>query len=315
MNGMPAANLDRFTTLAGQNRLALLLFGLGKGYLCGINVFKVREVLRCPPLTALPGMHAWVRGATTYRGREITVVDLFASLGHPLLDNPAQGHLLVTEFNGSVQGFLVGEVDRLVHVPVDSVAPPTLGLDTQARYSLLTRVDEQLVGIVDVEQVLAEVGGVTATPAVLARKPVLTGKVLSGQHVLVVDDSALARRKMGEVLALIGVKVEFAADGAEALIALQHSLEHGRSRFDLLITDIEMPKLDGYALTRSVRENKDWAGMPILMHSSLSGNFSGERARSVGADRFLTKFDADALAEMVSSMLGETLNKPQAGSQ
>ncbi len=315
MNGMPAANLDRFTTLAGQNRLALLLFGLDKEYLCGINVFKVREVLRCPPLTAMPGMHAWVRGVTTYRGREITVIDMFACLGHPILDNPAQGHLLVTEFNGSIQGFLVGEVDRLVHVPVDSVAPPTLGLDTQARYSLLTRVGERLVGIVDVEQVLAEVAGVTAVPAVLAHKPVSAEKLRSGWRVLVVDDSALARRKIGEVLTLIGVEAEFAADGAEALVTLQHSLEHEQSRFDLLVTDIEMPKLDGYALTRSVRENQDLADIPILMHSSLSGNFSGERAQSVGADRFLTKFDADALAEMVSSMLGDTHNKPPAAAK
>ena len=107
------ANVDLRTQLAGHNRLELLLFRLDSKQLFGINVFKVQEVIQCPPLTQVPDSHAVVRGITNMRGRTITVMDLGMAIGCAGVDKPEENFVVVTEYNQHVQGFLVGGVDRI----------------------------------------------------------------------------------------------------------------------------------------------------------------------------------------------------------
>ena len=124
MAGALLENVERQTRLAGHNRVAMLLFRLGDAQLFGINVFKVREVLRRPPLERMPGAHALIAGSCDYRGQTIPVIDLAAALGYPaLLDEPS-AHLMVTEFSRSVQGFLVSDLSHMVHCEGESLVAP-----------------------------------------------------------------------------------------------------------------------------------------------------------------------------------------------
>ena len=149
-------SIDLNTRLAGHNRLALLLFRLDERQIFGINVFKVREVIPRPVLSWMPGTHAQVAGVAEIRGRVVPVIDLHRAVGGAASGDDAK-HVIVTEFNRSVQGFLVRAVDRIVHVDVATVEPPPSG--PQGHLTATTRVGPELVAIIDVEKVLAEVVG------------------------------------------------------------------------------------------------------------------------------------------------------------
>lgn len=303
--GKMMQGVDRQTRLAGHNRMAMLLFGVGPGAArCAINVYKVREVLRCPEITPLLGRHAFVAGAVDYRGQTVPAVDLGLALQLPSLLGDPNSHLVVTEFSLSVQGFVVGAVDRIVHVDVATIEPPREGM-VGPRINATTRVDGELVMIVDVEQILAEI---TGQPAGLSNQ--LHGSASLGgrtpQRVLIVDDSLVARRNLEEIAKRMGLPYELANDGQQALEMLRAAAkDSARGLPCLVISDIEMPRLDGYALTRAIREDPALARLRVLLHSSLSGGFNADTVASVGADRFVAKFNADVVARTVLELLPE----------
>jgi len=153
------ANVDLRTQLAGHNRLELLLFRLDSNQLFGINVFKVQEVIQCPPLTQVPDSHPVVSGITNMRGRTITVMDLGKAIGVSGVAVPEDNFVVVTEYNQHVQGFLVGGVDRIVNMNWGDILPPPKGIGNDNYLTAVTRVDGELVEIIDVEKVLSEVVG------------------------------------------------------------------------------------------------------------------------------------------------------------
>lgn len=293
------------TQLAGHNRLALLLFRLSGRQLFGINVFKVQEVLRCPPLAFVPQAHALVRGMVDLRGRPMPVLDLSQALGQST-SNPAESYLIVTEFNRSVQGFLVGAVDRIVNVSVTEVHPPPLS-GGQGYLTAVTHFNSELIEIIDVEQVLAEVVG--AAPSVsadiLAFKPRPT-KTGGRPQVLVVDDSRTARTQVQHVLTQLGVDAIPLADGRQALTYLQKLADNGTpvsQKLAMVISDIEMPDMDGYTLTTEIRRDPRLADLYVLLHTSLSGIFNNAMIERVGANRFVPKYSPNELANAVIERL------------
>ncbi|TAM06739.1 MAG: purine-binding chemotaxis protein CheW, partial [Rhodanobacter sp.] len=157
MGGTLLEKVERQTRLAGHNRVAMLLFRLGDEQLFGINVFKVREVLRRPPMERMQGVHELIAGSCDYRGQTIAVIDLAAALGYAPLREVASAHLMVTEFNRSVQGFLVADLQRMVHCEGAAMAAPASVLGYGSRVNAVTRVDGALLAVVDVEHVLASI--------------------------------------------------------------------------------------------------------------------------------------------------------------
>jgi two-component system chemotaxis response regulator CheV len=302
--------IGRQTQLAGHNRVAMLLFTLGDEQLFGINVFKVREVLRRPPLEHMPGVHALLAGSCDYRGQTIPVIDLAAALGYAPLRDVASAHLLVTEFSGSVQGFLVSDLQRMVHCDGDSLVAPTSTLGFGARVNAVTRIGGALLAVVDVEHVLASID---APPHQLSAQ---LQRLASEQprplrRVLVADDSQIARRRVVSLLRRMGMECVVVRDGREALEQLLAlSTEQGDAGIDLVISDIEMPRLDGYALTRAIREAPALRRLKVILHSSLSGGFNEALVREVQADRFIAKFQPDLLAQAVLDLLA--VNTPAA---
>lgn len=291
--------IDQRTRLAGQNRLELLLFYLQGRQQFGINVFKVKEVVECPALTGLPGSSSVVAGVAGLRGANIPVVDLSHAIGGPRVEQPRSHIVIITEYNCQVLGFLVNSVDRIININWEDILPPPAGLGRGSYMTAVTDYEGELIEVIDVEKVLSEVMGVEAE---VTRSIQRNGSEYKGKKVLVVDDSVVARKQIQQVLNQIGVESEFAKDGREGLKKLQQWSLEGRvdDWLAMVISDIEMPRMDGYALVSEIRNNEMLKDLHVIMHSSLSGVFNEAMVRQVGADHFLAKFDSNQLAGMVA---------------
>lgn len=293
-------SIDRSTQLAGHNRLALLLFRLDERQIFGINVFKVQEVIRAPRLSRMPASHPLVRGVAELRGVVVPVIDLALALG----EAPGEAaHVIVTEYNRSVQGFLVRGVERIIHVDVAAVQPPPAHCGESSYLTAVTLHGEELVAIVDVEKVLAEVLG---EQQALSVDVTGAAQALGAERrVLVADDSRVARNQVERVLQQLGVECVIVNDGREALNYLQSLAARGPIADQLLmvISDIEMPVMDGYSLTAEIRRDPRLRDLYVLLHTSLSGVFNKAMVQKVGANRFVSKFSADELAQGVIERL------------
>ncbi len=296
--------VDRLTRLAGRNRLELLLFRLKSNQIFGINVFKVREVLKCPPLRPIPHSHYQMRGVFHARGQTITVIDLSAVLGQGASEGTSDEFVIVTEYSGHVQGYLVQQVVRIVNLRWDDVKPPPAGIGSANYLTAVTTLDSQLVEILDVERVLAEIIGmeVEISEDKLAENIPLRN---IPRRVFIADDSAVARRSITRVMEQLNIEYELAENGSEALEKLRAYAEQGpiTERFAMLLSDIEMPQMDGYTLTKIIKSDPAMKGLYVCLHTSLSGSFNDSMAQSVGADKLVAKFDPDELASIVMSVV------------
>lgn len=297
-------SVDQRTSLVGENRLELLLFRLDSSQLYGINVFKVREVLQCPKLTMIPKRNPIVRGIAHIRGGTISVLDLQMAIGLSELENIDGCFVIITEYNSIVQGFLVNAVERIVNMNWEKIHPPPVGSGRNSYLTAVTDIDEKLVEIIDVEKVLAEVSPRESDITEgLLRTEAIESLSLENLEIVLVDDSSVARKQMERCIEKLGVKVTTRNDGRkglEYLLELAEENEDITSRVAILISDIEMPEMDGYTLTAEVRSNPMLQKLHVLLHTSLSGVFNEAMVKKVGADDFLAKFYPDELARRVA---------------
>jgi len=301
-------SIDQRTNLAGQNRLELLLFNLEGTQPFGINVFKVREVLQCPELSAIPGAHQTVRGVAQLRGMPVTVIDLSMATGGPKLTDLNNSYVLVTEYNRHTQGFLVSGVDRIVNSSWDQILPPPPGIGKSHYVTAVTQIDGRLVQIIDVEKIFAEISPVDEEVSAEVKDKAKTLDI-KNITILIADDSAVARNQVKRALAAIEVNTETVNDGREALEWLLKKAQTSEGplcdRVPLVISDIEMPEMDGYTLTAELRSHEELRGIYVILHSSLSGVFNEAMVKKVGADQFIAKFHPDELLTAVQRWMSE----------
>ena len=289
--------VDARTRLAGSNHMEILLFSLGTRETFGINVFKVREIMRTPPVTRTPNVPRGVEGVTSLRGSIIPVISLstFVNTAGAAASNET---MMVTEFNCHTQGFLVHGVDRIVQVEWDRVKAPE-GLVAGGK-DMVTAITEmpggRLVSILDVESIIANVFGEPAMPEI---EP-----VRDGGAVFFADDSVVARKEIMQVLDKLGLQHQHANNGRQAWERLQVLASRAQTegeplaaRLRVILTDAEMPEMDGYVLTRRIKADPRFAGIPVVMHSSLSSEANRAMGRYVGVDAYVAKFDAGVLAD------------------
>ncbi len=299
-------SVDARTRLAGSNKMEILLFSLGTRETFGINVFKVREVGRTPHITKTPNMPRGVEGLISLRGNVIPVLSLVNFLEHK--DGvPGLGKtMMVAEYSKRTLGFLVHEVDRIIRVDWEKVkAPETVLAANQGLITAVIELDNgHLVSILDVEQILANAFG----EAMIVDIP--PARVSEDVAVFFVDDSIVARRKIAEVLEKLGVKHKHATNGAEAWSRLQaiaaHCQQTGgsvRNEIRLILADAEMPEMDGYVLTKNIKSDVRFEGIPVIMHSSLSSEANRAMGKAVGVDGYVAKFDAEMLADTLRPLL------------
>ena len=306
-------NIDARTKLAGTNKLEILLFSLGKDSRSGrretygINVFKVREVMRTPEIPRAPDMPDAVEGMVSLRGSLVPVVDLARYTRMPVESTPQI--MIVTEYNGHTQGFLVEAVDTILRLDWSAmkVPPEMMSAQTGGLVVAVTELpDNRLVMMLDVEKILSETSGYDDEHLYANIKPVDTGT----RTVLFADDSSIARKQITKTLDAMNVRWVSAINGGQAweelerIAAAATAANRPISDFvNLILTDVEMPELDGYMLTRRIKNDPRFAKLPVIMHSSLSGMQNQQLGRSVGVDEYVAKFEPHKLAETLSNRL------------
>lgn len=305
--------VDQRTKLVGQNRLELLTFHLRGSQTFAINVFKIQEVQQLPKLNSLPQSDPVVAGVTTIRGNTIPVIDLSMAIGRQPIERDGQANIIVTEYNRSVQAFLVGSVDRIVNLNWEDVLPPPKASGLKSFLTAITRVDDKIVEILDVERVLAEVTHIETEVSGDVLDEQLRDKA-RGLEVLLVDDSSVAIEQARATLSQLGLTVRVATDGVQALKMLQSWRDEGinvTEKLLMVITDAEMPEMDGYRLTTEIRNDPALRGLFVVLHTSLSGSFNKAMVKKVGCDGFLSKFQPDELAQTVQERIRAYLDEKQ----
>ncbi len=308
--------VDERTNLTASNKFELLLFRLGESArgknreLFGINVFKVREILVMPPITEMANASPNVMGVANIRGQIIPVIDLAAVVGC----KPSQGLsiLLVTEFARTTQAFAVEEVNEIVRLDwkqVLSAEGQGGGLVTSIARLDGDKADTRLAQVLDVEQILREVMPQdksidefkTTGPQIILPK---------GTVILAADDSATARSMIEQGLTAMGLPYIMTKTGQEAWDKLQSlsdfAVTEGKTVHDkvaLVLTDLEMPEMDGFTLTRNVKGDQRFRNIPVVIHSSLTGSANEDHVTSAGADAYIAKFKAEELAQTLRTVL------------
>jgi len=296
--------VDQRTQLVGENRLELLLFKLGGVQLYGINVFKVQEVIRCPKLTNMVNSNPSVVGIANMRGKTLPVIDLSFAMGGPHMkrEKYSDSFIIIADYNRSVQGFLVNSVERIVNMNWEDILAPPKGSGGTTYMTAVTRVDNSLVEIIDVEKVLSEISGQVTTVSDDIIRNHKEQRDENEKYVLIADDSTVARNQIKRTLEQLNIRCEVAKDGAEALTFLKELQAQSGNIYDhlqLVISDIEMPNMDGYTLTTLIRKDNNLKDLYIILHTSLSGVFNQAMVQKVGANMFIPKFKPDELAQAV----------------
>jgi two-component system chemotaxis response regulator CheV len=309
--------IDERTKLAGNNKFELLLFRLGEApgsgqrELFGINVFKVREVLVMPAITELANAHEHLMGVANIRGQIIPVINLPAVVG--CVPKKGLNILMVTEFGRTIQAFAVEDVREIVRLEWDQVLPAE-GSHAGAVITGIARLDgatadTRLAQVLDVEHILKNVMPVTTEE--INREVVGPELVLpAGAVILAVDDSAVARSVIELGLKAMGVSYIMTKTGKEAWERLQSisddAIAEGKSAKDkvaVVLTDLEMPEMDGFTLTRLIKQDSRFKSIPVVIHSSLTGTTNENHVKNVGANAYVAKFAPRELAATIRGVL------------
>ncbi|MFD1007335.1 chemotaxis protein CheV [Oceanisphaera ostreae] len=298
-------SVNQRTQLVGQNRLELLLFKLNGRQRFGINVFKVKEVLQCPKLTALPQRNPVIKGVANIRGQTISVIDISKAMGGRPIEQVDNSFVIISEYNRSVQGFLVNSVERIINVNWESILPPPKGAGRSNYMTAVTEIDGELVEILDVEKILDEINPVNSTVKKELMDEVSELTRVTQKPILISDDSSVARRQIQKTIESLGFEVIVTENGRQALNKLKELAELGpiQDQLSMVISDVEMPEMDGYTLTAEIRNNAALKNLHVILHTSLSGVFNKALIEKVGANDFIAKFHPDELASAVKSAL------------
>lgn len=298
--------VDARTSLAGSNKMEILLFSLGTPETFGINVFKVKEVCRAMEITKTPNMPAGVDGIVSLRGHILPVLTLAKFMGFDGTTLSDQSTMMVAEYSRHILGFLVHDVDRIIRVDWDKVRPAEdMFSGNKDMITAITELpDGKLVSILDVEQILSCAFGEDVVGNV--------DKIENGHELCIffVDDSAVARKKITEVLDKMGVKNLQANNGLEGWERLKGLADAAQSsgmnlhdQIQVVLVDAEMPVMDGYVLTQHIKADKRFDGIPVVMHSSLSSDANRDMGKRVGVDYYVPKFDVAMLSNTLRPLL------------
>ncbi len=307
-------SIDDRTNLAGTNRLEILMFCLGRkdnlenDTRFGINVFKVRELMTVPELIKIPEAAPSLVGVANIRGRAVPVIDLNHYCGYE--SSPDHNILIVTEFNNSTQGFLVSEVDDIIQLAWSEIVEPS-ELISNTHDNMLTAMsklqDDRILLLIDVEKIIAEVLGSTFDTDLTE----VAGEVNDdGGIVFFADDSGVARIQVARLLDKMQLRHDCAKNGRDAWVALEAAADAAEAEGRVLgetilaiVTDVEMPYMDGYVLTTKIKGDRRFDGIPVMMHSSLSAGQNKKLGMKVGADAYVAKLIAAEFSQTLHDLI------------
>lgn len=298
-----ASSLDEAlqrTNLSQSNQMEMLTFRLTDNQLYGINVFKIIEILECPAkIDRMPNAHPAVKGALDFRGNALAVIDLSEAVGLPAKPFQSElAYIIICEYNRTLTAFIIHAPDTLLTRSWQDIHKPE-GVNAVSLVAIAYADSGEAIMLLDIETILADVVGITTDLSSVAMDG-LEGQG-SGRHVLVVDDSRTAILLLQSVLTKLGFTTTALMSADKALEFL--GSEHGG--IDLIISDIEMPGMDGFTFTRAVRQSPGGKDFKVILHSSMSNPSNRLKAEQAGADRFVAKFDPDSLSAEIMSLVAD----------
>ncbi len=289
----------------GSNEMELVDFRIlketdGKIYegIYGVNVAKVREIIKIPNLTELPGAPGYIDGIFDLRGAVIPVVNLAKWMNiDPPKDKEVHLRVIITEFNNVLIGFAVHEARRIRRISWANIESPSFtasgeGAFDKTKITGVTKIEnDEVLLILDLESIIEELGFYTPST------DLVSGEIEQFKGTaLVLDDSSTARRIVKEALHKMGLNVVEAQDGVDGLGKLSELItifgDTIEQELRVIISDVEMPQMDGFHFASNVKKDERVKDIPLIFNSSISDHFSDIRGEEAGADVYLTKFDA-----------------------
>jgi two-component system chemotaxis response regulator CheV len=296
-----ASSLDEAlqrSNLSQSNQMEMLTFRLTDNQLYGINVFKIIEIIECPQkIDRMPNSHPAVKGALDFRGNALAVIDLSEAVGLPTKEFRTElAYIVICEYNRSLTAFIIHAPDTLLTRSWVDIHKPE-GISAISLVAIAYADSGEAIMLLDIESILANVVGIARDLSSNAMTDV-EGKG-SGRHVLVVDDSRTAIMLLQSVLDKMGFTNTAVMSADKAL----EYLEKEHDKVDLVISDIEMPGMDGFTFCRTLREHGDYRHFKVILHSSMSNPSNQLKAEQAGANKFVAKFDPDSLSEQIFSLI------------
>ncbi len=294
------------TNLSRSNQMEMLTFRLSDGQLYGINVFKIIEILESPHrFDRIPHAHQAVKGAVDFRGKPIVVVDLSEALDmDPVPFDQQLAYLLICEYSKQLNAFIITAPETLITRGWDEIHKPD-GIQARSLVAVGYSDSGEAILLLDIEGILSEIIGYHAD----VREDLSShGNQTKDLKVILVDDSRTALTMMQQTLDKLGLGHTSFPSAVQALAFVEERAKQGQPPFDLVISDIEMPGMDGFTFTRSLRNLPSYANTMIILHSSMSNPTNRLKAEEAGANDFVAKFDPNTLAEHIFKALGISAN-------
>ncbi|MBF0407345.1 MAG: chemotaxis protein CheV [Candidatus Riflebacteria bacterium] len=296
--------VDQRSRLAFSNQMEMLVFSLKDQQLYGINVFKIIEVIETPVnVCKVPYSHTSIIGTVDFRGKGVSVIDLGLSLGMTPIDyKNSLSYIIICDYNNSIHGFLICNPDRLLTRSWDQIRSPTKYIASCSYLTAVAYTDTgDTIQLLDIEKVLAEVIGFETQLSAEIVKEAENLKSTQSK-VMIIDDSKTARMAIRDLMKNLKLECEVMESADDAFNHLTNVAKQGKSEIDkyrVVISDVEMPGMDGFSFTRKLRETPQLAGLYVILHTSMSNQSNQSKAEMVGANDFVAKFQPDILAKKV----------------
>lgn len=279
----------------------------------GVNVAKVKEIIKIPALTELPGVPEYIEGVFDLRGVVIPVINLakWMNIIEPK-EMQLKPRIIIAEFSNIMIGFIVHEAKRIRRISATDIrgsdfSTNTGGFDKSQITGIAKIENDEVLLILDLERIVEELG-IYSPKIDIEEKEI---KKMTGVAV-VLDDSSTARKLVRDALEKMGFKVAEAKDGVDGLNRMNELYETYKddiaNQVKVIISDVEMPQMDGFHFASRVKEDPRFKGIPIIFNSSLSNEFSALKGKDVGGDAYLTKFDANIFYKEVSRVVESNIN-------
>lgn len=292
-------------------RVELLTFKMNSDQVFAINVFKIQEIIRIPKISKVPNQHEHVVGVAFYRNKSIPIINLSHAVGFAPLEISDNNVVIVTECNNSILGLVVHSVDRIVKKPISEVRKPPKGVAGSRLVTAVTDLNDKMLGILEVENILTQASLSNHNNAIELDSDAM--EMAKGMDVLVIDGSLVDINKRSTLEAL-GLNVIEARNGVEALRILR-SVPKLMQSLLMVITDDQMPDMDGYRFVREIRDDADLKGLYVMLWPSISCVPNEDQLQRVGFDSYLTKFDVNAVACKVEESTRAYFGLPMGESQ
>ncbi|MFD2704591.1 chemotaxis protein [Salibacterium lacus] len=287
---------------SGTNELEIVMFNVGSG-MFGINVLKVREIIQPVEVTETPNRHAHLEGVARLRDEVIPVVDLAKVLGYPPSEDPENDKFIISELNQLKVAFHVHSVSRIHRISWEQIEKPgELSQGHDANTIGIVKMEENISLLLDYEKIVMDIAPESGISMPKAKS--IQYKDRTRKQLMIVEDSPILRQMLEDVLEESGyVNSHVYEDGKEAWDFIESMEENTQGLPDLIITDLEMPKMDGHHLTHKIKNHPALKQLPVVIFSSLITDDLYHKGEKVGADAQISKPEIVNLVDHIDSMI------------